>query len=99
MTKFKDQGLKILILGYKTFRRGASFIAKFPESIKQKQDWVRENIQTILKQFKVVSFDNLAISQINMKSELSDEVWNEVLHGGRWSTYNVYRFSGRKNSQ
>ena len=79
--KIKDQDLKILILGYKTFRRGVSYFEHFSEAVKKNQKWVRENIQTILRQFKVVSFDNLAINQIDMKSELSTEVWDEFYMG------------------
>lgn len=77
----KDNDLKMLILGYKQFRRGISCYEVRYGDILIKQNWLYENLDTIVGQFKVVSFDNLAIEQLNVKRLMSDEDWNEFYMG------------------
>ena len=49
--------------------------------IKTKQHWLYVNLEFILKRFNVVSFDNLAIEQLNVKRLLSNEEWDEFYQG------------------
>lgn len=76
-----NNDLKMLILGYKHLRRGNDYFEKFRTSIEKNQKWLYENLDDITSKFKVVSFDNLAIDQLNVKRLLTDEEWNEFYMG------------------
>lgn len=73
--------LKMLILGFKDFRRGVDYHASHSDSVKRNQNWVSDNLSQILSGFKVVSFDNLALRQINVKSMMSDAEWERFFMG------------------
>lgn len=75
------KNLKMLILGYKRLRRGNDWIREDHENIMAKQMWLHDNLAEIIKQFKVVSFDNLAIEQLNVRRLMSNEDWNEFYMG------------------
>ena len=76
-----NHNLKILILGYKQLRRGVDWYDTDHENIIVKQMWLRENLESILSKFNVVSFDNLAITQLDVKRLMSDEEWEEFYMG------------------
>lgn len=81
-------GFKLLILGYKDFRRGVQYRAAMNEHITALQnDLKRYLFSTIIRDgwFKVVSFDNLAIEQLDVKSQLSEEKWKQMYMGGEGS--------------
>lgn len=77
----RNKGLKILILGYKYFRRGKNYLANNDKLIKENQDWLESNIVALFDEFKVVSFDNLAITQLVIQAKLSSEKWDEFYMG------------------
>ena len=81
MFTLENNNLKLLILGYKHLRRGNEYYESDMENIKAKQRWLYVNLEFILKGFKVVSFDNLAIEQLNVKRLLSNEEWDEFYQG------------------
>lgn len=76
-----NKNLKMLILGYKQLRRGGDYLYKEFESITTKQMWLKENLAEIINHFKVVSFDNLAIEQLEVKRLMSQEEWDEFYMG------------------
>lgn len=76
-----DKNLKMLILGYKQLRRGSDYLYKKFESITTKQMWLKENLGNIIEHFKVVSFDNLAIEQLEVKRLMSQKEWDEFYMG------------------
>ena len=73
--------LKLLILGYKNLRRGSEWKAIDHENITAKQIWLYENLQSITQKFKVVSFDNLSIEQLDVWRMMSQEEWDEFYMG------------------
>lgn len=77
----ENNNLKMLILGYKQLRRGSDFYAADHENIVVRQMWLKENIGNICDKFKVVSFDNLAIEQLNMRRFFTDKEWEEFYMG------------------
>jgi len=87
--KLSNMNFKILFLGYKQLRRGITFLTKHDFEIQQKQQEIYDNMDTIIKSFKVVSFDNLAIEQINMKRMFTDEQWEQFYMGddGQFTMY------------
>lgn len=84
-----NNNLKMLILGYKQFRRGTDWYTEDHENIVVRQMWLKENICNIYDKFKVVSFDNLAIEQLNMRRFFTDKEWEEFYMGddGKFTYY------------
>lgn len=77
----KDKDIKILVLGYKTFGRGNSYIQQFENGVMSNIHWLSENIKDFVNHFKVVSFDNLAIKQLEPNKWLSKEQWQKFYRG------------------
>ena len=76
--------LKVLILGYKHLRRGESYYKQNDEIVNVLQEDLDKHLfPEIIKNgwFKVVSFDNLAIEQLNVQKHLSKEQWDEFFMG------------------
>lgn len=76
-----NKNLKMLILGYKQLRRGNEWYSANHENIIIKQMWLKENLGGIINNFKVVSFDNLAIEQLEVQRLMSKEEWDEFYMG------------------
>lgn len=78
-----NNNLKVLILGYKEFRRGKVLYGYRGADIESKKQWLYENLPIIVQDgwFSVVSFDNLAIKQLEPKRLLSKEEYDEFYMG------------------
>lgn len=92
LIKLANNNLKILILGYKSLRRGESYYEENDGIIKLLQDDLDKYLfPEIITNgwFKVVSFDNLAIKQLNVQNHLPEEQWNEFYMGddGNYTFY------------
>lgn len=74
---------KILILGYKNWGRGANLLQneKLNKDIQDKIDWLKNNLTKYMSKFKVVSFDNLAIKQLDVQNKLTKNQWDEFYQG------------------
>ena len=84
LIKLADNNLKILILGYKALRRGKEYLEDHDECIdKMVSEMNKYLLSEIIPNewFKVVSFDNLAISQLRLKKRLSSEEWEKFYMG------------------
>ena len=84
LIKLADNNLKILILGYKVLRRGKEYLEDHDECIdKMVSEMNKYLLSEIIPNewFKVVSFDNLAISQLRLKKRLSSEEWEKFYMG------------------
>ena len=84
MLKLADHELKVLVLGYKSLRRGEEYYKNKVESIAANQQWMYNNLPSLLNKFAVLSFDNLAIEQLEIEKrwrEFSDEPWDEFYAG------------------
>jgi hypothetical protein len=81
-----DNDFKILILGYKEFRRGKEFHS---EEIEYKKTIIYDKLEVIVNRFKVVSFDNLALKQLNVKRLMTEEEWEKFYMGddGKFTMY------------
>lgn len=76
-----NNNLKLLILGYKHLRRGNDYYSVDQEGVITRQKWLKENLNDVINHFKVVSFDNLAIEQLDVRRLMSKEEWNEFYMG------------------
>lgn len=78
---FAKKNAKILVLGYKDFGRGHILLEKANSLIKAQLNWLKTNLKSIMHHYKVISFDNLAIEQLDIKSILTQSEWNEFYQG------------------
>ena len=76
-----DNGLKLLILGYKNIGRGADYEADNDIVLHMRQRYLYDVLPTIINCFDVISFDNLAIQQLNAKRLIDDQQWKELFQG------------------
>lgn len=77
----KNNGLKVLILGYKHLRRGTDYYNSHDEDVQNKMSWLYEHLGRIVADFDVTSFDNLAIEQLQVKRFLTEEEWEQFYMG------------------
>ena len=87
--RLKGNGLKLLILGYKDFRRGHSYKERFGASIERNIEWLSDHLSEVTDGFEVVSFDNLALEQLDVKSKVSKAYWERHYMGddGKFTFY------------
>lgn len=96
----RGHDLKLLILGYKHTGRGDKYLLE-DEGIKERQEWMRRNMNLIFQSFQVVSFDNLAIDELDVRSRLSKEEWEQHYMGDEGSftmALNLVKGTYSKNS-
>lgn len=85
----ENKECKILVLGYKQYGFGLNYYLRNKEVEDNKKQWY----MFLPKYFKyrdmVLSFDNLAISQMNLKRFFPDDVWNKFYMGddGKYTMY------------
>lgn len=89
VNRLKDLDLKILILGYKDFRRGEQFHKGNKSKVDNSLKSYKKALPELVNHFKVVSFDNLAIKQLDVRSILSKEQWDQFYMGddGQFTMY------------
>jgi len=87
--KLKDKGIKILILGYKDLQRGHDYKNTHGDEIQENKMYLYTVLPKMPEWFKVVSFDNLAIEQLDVKRIMTDDEWNEFYMGddGQYTFY------------
>ena len=76
-----DNDLKILILGYKNLGRGNKYMSDNLEDVIERMNYTYNHLSELIPRFKVVSFDNLSIDQLDVKRVLSDDEWNKFYMG------------------
>lgn len=84
LEELRYHNLKVLILGYKEFRRGKKL---YETSARDRIDGLKQDLYNYLPEivnhgwFNVVSFDNLAIKQLNPQRLMSKEKWDSLYMG------------------
>ena len=76
-----DKNIKMLILGYKIIGRGVEYWRDHMLDIRRNIKYLGDNIEEISKHFAVVSFDNLSLQHLDMKSKLSEKEWDALYMG------------------
>lgn len=75
--RFNKNLLKVLVLGYKKTRRGEKFYENYNESINSKLIYLQDKLKDYLESgFEVLSFDNLALQQLDVKNYINDDYWD-----------------------
>ena len=77
------KNLKLLILGYKEFRRGEKMYQVQGKVIEEVKSYLYNKLPQIINEnwFAVVSFDNLAIKQLDVQRLMSNEDWEQFYMG------------------
>ena len=85
IAKLANKNLKILILGYKKVRRGKTLYENDGIEIEYGIDYLKKNLNSYVENnsFACISFDNLALKQLDVKNTLniSDEEWEQMYMG------------------
>ena len=81
LIKLFNKKLKILILGYKTRGKGENYKHEFEKDIFLNIEFLKQTILKLTPLFKVVSFDNLAIEQLELQKQINPKVWEEFYMG------------------
>lgn len=76
-----NQNIKLLILGYKKLRRGERYYKAEAEAIQRRLQWLRKELSNYVGKFHTISFDNLALEQLEIKEMLTEEEWEEFYMG------------------
>lgn len=78
---------KLLILGYKNIRRGKTFLEQNFDEITNNS--LYDHLYKIVEAFPVVSFDNLALEQLNVRRLFTTKQWEEFYMGddGQFTMY------------
>lgn len=79
--KLKDHNIKILLLGYKQLQRGVNYLNSHNDEVNKNKQYVYDTLSDITNWFKVVSFDNLAIEQLDVKRIVPENEWEEFYMG------------------
>lgn len=84
-----DKNVKILILGYKEFGRGVNFIKSERQKVERNKKDLYNVLPSMLEHYSVISFDNLAIKQLDPKRLMTEEKWEEFYMGddGKFTMY------------
>ena len=86
---FANKGAKILILGYKSWGRGEDYFKNYSNQIRVRTRELKEILPTLFTKCKVVSFDNLSIKQLDIRTVIGEEKWKEFYMGddGQYTMY------------
>lgn len=88
LERLYDKDIRLLILGYKNFGRGVAYHEANP-TIDGRIRQLRDLLPELSPHFATISFDNLAITQLNVQSLVSDEMWEMGYMGddGQFTMY------------
>lgn len=77
--KLSNYNLKLLVLGYKDYGRGTTYLEN--HDVRANINQLKDRINYLYEHFKVVSFDNLALEQLNIRSTVDKKTWEESYMG------------------
>lgn len=80
---------KILFLGYKQYGNGSSFFTENPWLEGKLNEWKNGTLQKVLKLGGTFSFDNLAITQLDLQKTMPKKKW-DLFYQGTDGTHTQY---------
>ena len=82
-------GLKMLILGYKTYGRGVNYWSEEFDKIHNNIEILRQRLPYLMSRFTLISFDNLALEQLQIRELVGEETWEKYYMGddGQYTMY------------
>lgn len=84
-----NRGLKILILGYKAYGRGVNYLCEESDKIRENIEVLRQRLPYLMGRFSLISFDNLALEQLQIRELVGEETWEKYYMGddGQYTMY------------
>lgn len=81
--------IRLLILGYKKVGRGTAYYKKYERRVDHLIRVLSNGLSFWKNKFKLISFDNLALEQLDVKSLVTDKEWEEGFMGndGQYTMY------------
>ena len=85
--KLCNQGVKVLILGYKDKGRGHDYLLANKKEVEYNMNCLEDSIGVMIRTgwFDVLSFDNLALEQLHIKDILTNNEWESFYQGDEGS--------------
>lgn len=77
----RNKGIKLLILGFKKVGKGLKYYHYNSSNVNMIQEYLKDNLPFILSGFDIVSFDNLALEQLDLRHYLSKEEFDKIYMG------------------
>jgi hypothetical protein len=74
-------GLKVLVLGYKDLRRGHDLLETAGDGIRSSASRLAGWLERNRDRFAALSFDNLALEQLGVRSWVGDSEWESLYQG------------------
>lgn len=84
-----NKKFKVLLLGYKHFGFGINYYIKNKNIDSNIKKWYQQLSKFFKEKNMVISFDNLAISQLKLKRFFTEEGWNKFYMGDEF-THSMY---------
>lgn len=81
MKKLYGSGMKLLLLGYKTNKRGLEYYIENKLQIKEDMKHAGVLLPYLSSGFECVAFDNLALKQLKVKKKLKKDIWERIFMG------------------
>lgn len=88
LVKMANHNIKLLILGYKTYGRGEAYVTQ-NHYIAYNINHIYEHMNELREWFPIISFDNLALEQLNVREFVDEETWNLSFLGAD-GTFTMY---------
>lgn len=87
--RLRGHNLKMLILGYKVKGRGKLFWSEQENQIVKNISDLKNHFKDFKNDFNTIAFDNLALMQLDVKNNVSAEIWNKYYCGddGQYTFY------------
>lgn len=87
--KLANKNIKLLILGYKTYGRGENYFSQLSSTIRENIDYLYRHMYELREWFPIISFDNLAISQLHLREQVNKDDWARTYMGddGQFTMY------------
>lgn len=84
-----ENNFKVLVLGYKNFRRGNTYLKNYSKEIEFNMKNFDDNFNRYVNECKRLSFDCLATEQFKLKEKIPEDVWNLRYMGddGKFTMY------------
>ena len=80
-SRLVDEGIKILILGYKEKGRGVGYLQDNRDALFDNLDWLSGKWPELREKFAVMAFDNLALTQLKVADAMDEGEWGELYAG------------------
>ena len=73
---------RVLVLGYKNLRRGETYLSSHEQQVQKNMKMLAAGLKSLMITIPVLAFDNLALTQLNVRKIVGEDTWNNLYMGG-----------------